>query len=92
MGHRVYDRGWRDGFYGREPREACPVYLDGWHAGLAKGDRTERPALASTDLYVDRTRRGSLPMIDSVTGDAHDARGMPGQASPFWPRPQSHHG
>lgn len=40
MGHRVYDRGWRDGFYGREPREACSVYLDGWHAGIAKGDRT----------------------------------------------------
>ena len=46
MSHRAYDRGWRDGFYGREPREACSVYLDGWHAGLAKGDRTERPAPA----------------------------------------------
>lgn len=83
MGHRVYDRGWRDGFYGREPREACSVYLDGWHAGIAKGDRTERLPLASTGLHVDRTRRGSLPMVDSAAKAVHDARGMPGRASPL---------
>lgn len=36
----AYERGWRDGFHGREPREACDVYLEGWAVGRRDGDRT----------------------------------------------------
>ena len=36
----AYERGWRDGFWGREAREACEVYLEGWECGRRAGDRT----------------------------------------------------
>lgn len=36
----AYERGWRDAFWGREPREACAVYLEGYQAGARDGDRT----------------------------------------------------
>lgn len=44
MSFRLHYRGWRDGFHGREPREACEVYLTGWEAGHRASDRTIPPA------------------------------------------------
>lgn len=46
MGFSLHERGFRDGLHGREPREADPVYLDGYQAGLRDGDRT-RPGAGS---------------------------------------------
>ena len=36
----MYMRGFRDGFHGREPREACEAYLEGYQVGARDGDRT----------------------------------------------------
>ena len=46
----MHERGYRAGFYGREPSESDIAYLEGWHAGLRDGDRTaaRRAAAAST--------------------------------------------
>ena len=38
--HSLHARGWRDGFWGREPREADETYLEGYEAGYRAGDRT----------------------------------------------------
>lgn len=42
MAVMLRDRGWRDGFHGRDPQESCDAYMEGWHAGIRKGDRTNR--------------------------------------------------
>lgn len=34
------ERGWRDGFWGREPQDADEAYLEGWECGRRAGDRT----------------------------------------------------
>jgi len=34
------ERGWRDGFWGREAQEVDEVYLEGWECGRRAGDRT----------------------------------------------------
>lgn len=34
------ERGWRDGFWGREAQESDEVYLEGWECGRRAGDMT----------------------------------------------------
>lgn len=46
----AYERGFRDGFHGREPREASEAYLEGYQVGARDGDRTRK-------RDGDRTRR-----------------------------------
>lgn len=59
MTQTLYLRGWRDGFHGREPAELCDAYLDGWHAGLGKGDPTLTPRLDSACDGPSETRESS---------------------------------
>lgn len=40
MAYLTRERGWRDGFWGREPREADEVYLEGWECARRASDRT----------------------------------------------------
>jgi len=58
----MHERGYRAGFYGREPDEADDVYLEGWRAGLRDGDRTtaQRAAAGGTldDTSAGRTEAG----------------------------------
>lgn len=56
----LFERGWRDAFWGREPAEADPSYLEGFAAGLTKGDRTRKPVPApASSVHADEA--GSLP-------------------------------
>jgi hypothetical protein len=59
--------GFRDGFYGREPRESDPVYLDGYHAGLRDGDRT-RPIARSAAGIAENASSASLGLVSDSSG------------------------
>ena len=70
MGFSMHERGFRDGFYGREPRESDPVYLDGYHAGLRDGDRT-RPLARSAAGIAENASSATLGLVldpSCVTG------------------------
>lgn len=64
MGFSMHERGFRDGFWGREPREADPVYLDGYHAGLRDGDRT-RPITTAPAAEMHPEPGADLPPQES---------------------------
>lgn len=59
--------GFRDGFYGREPRESDPVYLDGYHAGLRDGDRT-RPLARSAAGNAESASSASMGLVTDPAG------------------------
>ena len=46
----LYEKGWRDGFWGREPTSADSTYMEGWAVGVRRGDRTSPPAPIPADL------------------------------------------
>ncbi len=67
MGFSLHERGYRDGFYGREPRESDPVYLDGYHAGLRDGDRT-RPLARSAAGIAENASSATLGLVSDSSG------------------------
>lgn len=59
--------GFRDGFYGREPRESDPVYLDGYTAGLRDGDRT-RPLARSAAGIAESASSATMGLVSDPAG------------------------
>ena len=79
MGFSLHERGFRAGFYGREPAEADPTYLEGYHAGLRDGDRT-RARLGRQ--HADPNASGSLLVPAPDLGmQAEQEQGPPSAAS-----------
>lgn len=67
MGFSLHERGFRDGFWGREPRESDPVYFDGYHAGLRDGDRT-RPLARSTAGIAESASSATPGLVSDSSG------------------------
>lgn len=75
----MHSRGWRDGWWGREPRSACEVYLDAWEAGLRDRDRHRARLVASA---LDPNASGSLLVPAPGPGmQAGQEQGPPSAAS-----------
>lgn len=74
MALSLFERGWRDAFWGRDPGEADTSYLEGFAAGLRKGDRTaagrrdgaHAPALAPTSSSYDGDEAGCTHVCEEA--------------------------
>ncbi len=64
----LYERGWKDGFWGRDPTESDEVYLDAWEHGLRDGDRT-RGALAPATPAAAPNGDSGTAVGDSLEGE-----------------------
>ena len=69
----LHERGWRDAFHGRDPRECDETYLAGYEAGARDTDRTRRAV--GRPRPAGRRIAGSPAPVAAQVGDALAAAG-----------------